>query len=79
MCKIDCIVRGHIHGGTCNKEANDCICVPKEEQPSAKSDLVCKLGGDLACKLQCLTVSGSYKGYCNENKDCTCGKKPEDK
>lgn len=35
-------------------------------------DLVCALGGALACEINCVTSTGHFAGKCNEDEDCIC-------
>lgn len=36
------------------------------------TELVCVLGGDLACEINCLSHTGHFAGKCNKNQDCIC-------
>jgi hypothetical protein len=37
------------------------------------SELICLLGGNLACEINCLQVTGHFLGKCNKDNDCICG------
>jgi hypothetical protein len=36
------------------------------------TELVCVLGGKLACEINCLTSTGQFTGDCNKDNDCIC-------
>lgn len=37
------------------------------------SELICILGGDLACEINCISAVGQFAGACNEANECICG------
>jgi hypothetical protein len=37
------------------------------------TELVCLLGGDLACEVNCLTQTGYFDAGCSDDNECLCG------
>lgn len=37
------------------------------------SELVCLLGGQLACEINCLSSTGHFAGACDKENNCICG------